>query len=125
MAITHATATRNAIADAVDDQVNSGSGTAKLRLRDGTTTIVDFDLSNPAFGNASDGDIDLNGTPISGTAAATGVVDGFQLLDRDGGVVLSGTVTATSGGGDIEVTNTNVASGQDCSLTSLTYSAPD
>jgi hypothetical protein len=33
-------------------------------------------------------------------------------------------VTATGMGGDIEVTNTNVANGQDCSLESLTYEAP-
>ncbi len=124
MALTHATATRNDIADAVDAAVNTGSGTARLRLRDDTTTIVDFDLQSPPFGAAASGVITLQGVPIAATAAATGVVDGFQLLDRDGAVVLSGTVTGTGGGGDIEVTNVNIANGQDCSLASLTYTAP-
>ncbi len=124
MALSHATGTRNAIADTVDDQVNNGAGTAKLRLVDDTTTIVDFALQNPAFGAAAAAVITLQGVPIAASAAATGVVDGFQILDRDDAIVLDGTVTGTGGGGDIEVTNVNIASGQDCSLTSLTYTAP-
>lgn len=124
MAITHVTALRSALADAVDAAINTGSGTAVLRLRDGTTTIVDFDLSNPAFGAASSGVITLADTPIAGTAEAAGDVDNFQILDRDGTLLLSGSVTATSGGGDIEVDNVSIANSQSCSLTALTYTAP-
>lgn len=124
MSVTHATAVRSALADLIDTLVNTGAGTAKLRLRDGTTTIVDFDLADPAFGAASSGVITLASTPIAATAAASGDVDNAQLLDQDGGVVLSCSVTATGGGGDIEVSNVSIANGQDCSLTSLTYSAP-
>ena len=123
MAITHVTALRNILADAVDTAINTGAGTAKVRLRDSTTTIVDFDLANPAFGAASSGTITLAGVPIAGTAGAAGDVDNFQILDRDGTVLVSGTVTATGGGGDITINNISVASAQDCSLTSLTYSA--
>jgi hypothetical protein len=124
MSVTHATATRTALADKIDDYVNTGAGTAKLRIRASTTTLVDFNLSNPAFGNAASGVITLNSTPITATASATGTADGFQVLDRDGTVVFSGSVTATSGGGDIEATNTSITNGQSCQLTSLTYTAP-
>lgn len=125
MSITHAMALRSAIADLVDSYVNAGSGTAKLRIRDGSTTVVDFDLDDPAFGAASSGIITLASTPIAAQAAAAGAeVDNFHLLDKDGTVVLSGSVTATGGGGDIEVTNTNIAQDQDCELDSLTYTAP-
>jgi hypothetical protein len=124
MSITHVTALRSAIADLVDTTVNTGAGTAKLRIRDGSTTLVDFDLQNPAFGAAASGVITLQGTPIAAQAVADGEADNFQILDRNGGLVLSGSVTATSGGGDIEVTNTNIATDQDCSLDSLTYTAP-
>ncbi len=127
MTIAHLTAVRNVLADAVDNYINTtGGGTAKLRIRDGSTTIVDFDLANPAFGAAASGVITVSGSlPIAAVAVASGEVDGFQLLARDGtSVVVSGTVTATGGGGDIEVTNINVASGQDCELDSLTYTAP-
>lgn len=124
MSVTHDTAMRNTLADAVDNRINTGAGTAKLRLRASTTTIVDFDLSDPAFGSASSGTITLNSVPIAATAAASGVVDNAQLLDQDGVAAVACSVTGTGGGGDIEVSNPNIASGQDCSLESLTYSAP-
>jgi hypothetical protein len=124
MAITHETTMRNAIADAVDALINTGAGTAVVRLRDGTTTVVDFDLPNPAFGAAAAAVISLQGVPIAANAAAAGDVDNFQILDRDGSLQISGSVTATSGGGDIEVDNVSIAGGQSCSLTGLTWTAP-
>jgi hypothetical protein len=54
---------------------------------------------------------------------ATGSLDNFQLLDSSGTLLLSGTVTATGGGGDITVNNISVNSGQEVAITSLTYSA--
>lgn len=124
MSLTHATALRSTLADAVDAAINTGSGAAKLRLRDGATTIVDFELQNPAFGNAAAGVITLEGVPIAAEAGAAGELDNFQILDRDGGVVLSGSVSGSGMGGDIEVSNINVADEQECSLDSLTYTAP-
>lgn len=123
MAVTHLTALRTILADAVDAHVNTGSGTAVVRLRDSTTTIVDFDLSNPAFGNASNGVIALADVPIEATAEADGEVDNAQIVNRNGDVSLSCSVTAVGMGGDIEVTNINIANGQDCELESLTYEA--
>ncbi len=124
MSVTHETALRSALANAVDDRINTGSGTAKLRLRDGTTTVVDFDLQNPAFGDAVSGVITLEGVPIPAVAAATGEVDNAQVIDRDGTVSISCSVTGSGGGGDIEVSNVNIAIGQDCSLEDLSYAAP-
>lgn len=124
MSVTHATTVRSALADAVDALINTGGGTAKLRLRDSTTTIVDFNLQNPAFGSASSGVITLAGVPIAAVAGAAGDVDNAQILDRGGSLVLSCSVTGVGGGGDIEVSNVSIANGQDCSLESLTYTAP-
>lgn len=123
-AITHATATRNAISDAVDAHINTGGGTAVLKIRQSTTDLVSFNLQNPAFGASSSGTITLAGVPIAATAGAAGTADGFQILDRGGALVLSGSVTGNGGGGDIEVSNTSIANGQSCSLTALTYTAP-
>jgi hypothetical protein len=125
MAVTHLTALRTILADAVDAHVNTGAGTAIVRLRDGTTTIVDFDLQNPAFGAAASGIITLEGTPIETTAEADGDVDNAQIINRNGDISLACSVTAVGMGGDIEVTNVSVANGQDCSLESLTYEAAD
>lgn len=124
MALTHATAVRNALADLIDSLINTGSGTSKIRFRDGSSTIVDIDLQDPAFGAASSGVITLQGTPLSALAANTGDIDNFQILDQNGTVIVSGTVTATLGGGDIEINNISVNSGQEVAITSLTYEAP-
>jgi hypothetical protein len=124
MAVTHDTAMRSALADAVDSRINTGGGTAKVRLRQGSTTVVDFNLPNPAFGDAVAGVITLNGVPIAAQAAAAGVVDNAQILDRAGVAPIACSVTGIGGGGDIEVSNVNIALSQDCSLEGLTYAAP-
>lgn len=121
MAVTHLTALRNIRADATDDHVNTGVGTAKLRLRAGSSTIVDFNLPNPAFGAAVSGAISLNGLPVDATAAATGTVDNAQVINRNGDVSFSCSVTGISGGGDIEVSNVSIASGQECTLETFSY----
>lgn len=124
MSITHVTALRNTLADAVDAAINTGSGTATLTLRDSTSVLATFNLQNPAFGAAAGGVITLEGVPITTNATAAGDADNFQILDRDGTLLVSGSVTGSGGGGDIEVSNINIASGQLCSLDSLTYTAP-
>lgn len=124
MAVTTATALRNVLADAVDNYINTtGAGTAQTVIRDGTTVIVSFDEANPAFGAASGGTITLNGTPIAANAVADGTVDNALLTARDGSTALACSVTATGMGGDIEVSNVNIANGQPCTLDSLTYTA--
>ena len=127
MAVTHATALRSVIADAVDNYLNTTGATdasADLVIRASTTILVTFVLQNPAFGAASSGVITAAGTPIAATASAAGTADNFQIRDRANTVALSGSVTATGGGGDITVSNTSIANGQNCSLDSLTYTAP-
>jgi hypothetical protein len=125
MAVTHVTALRNVIADAVDNYINTtGSGTAVLRLRAVAVAIVNFSLPNPAFGNAVGGVITLNGVPIAAQAVAGGNVDNAWITDRNAAQAIACSVTAVGGGGDIEVSNTNIANAQDCSLNSLTYAAP-
>lgn len=126
MTITHASGVRNGLANVVGDAVDVGSGTAHLRLLDTAATVVEFDLANPAFDTApatAAGVITLEGVPIATTAVDDGELDSFTVVNRDDGSVLSGSVTAIGMGGDIEVTNVNVATGQDCSLESLTYTA--
>ncbi|ULQ45880.1 hypothetical protein JN531_012295 [Flagellatimonas centrodinii] len=128
MAISHSNAARNAMADAVDAQVNTGSADASgdfvLIASGGPTDLVSIVLQDPAFGAAASGVITLAGTPLSNTASATGTTDTFEIRDKDNGVVIDGTVTATGGGGDVEIDNTSIASGQTVELSSLTWTAP-
>lgn len=129
MAITHASGVRNSLANVVGDAHDVGTGgDAVLQLRDSSTVIVTFDLGDPAFDTApatATGTIALQGTPIEATAGEDGEVDNFVTRDKDAAQVLAGSVTAIGMGGDIEVTNVNIANGQDCELESLTYEAAD
>jgi hypothetical protein len=125
MSITHASGVRDAIANAVKAAFEVGnSQEAQIVLRHGTTTIVTFDLASTPFGAASSGVITAGSMPRAATAVASGDLDNFIAKDQGGTQVLSGSVTAVGMGGDIEVTNVSVATGQDCSLESLTYAAP-
>ncbi len=115
-ATTIATDARNAQADAFDTLINTGGGTAVLRLRNSTTTLVSFNLSNPAFGAASSGAITLSGVTISATASAgtATAVDNYQILDRGGTVQWTGSVTGSD----------TITSGQTVNLTSLVITWP-
>jgi hypothetical protein len=127
MAVTHDNATRNALANVVGDNHDVGSaGDAVLQLRDGSTVIVEFPLDDPAFDTApatATGIITAQGLPIEVQAGDEGDIDNFVTRDKDGTQRLAGSVTAIGMGGDVEVTNPNIAPGQDCSLESLTYEA--
>ena len=127
MAITHAAGVRNSLANVVGDAADVGAGTAVIQLLDGAVVSVSFPLAATAFDTApatAAGIITLLGVPIEVTAAAdAAALDNFILRDKDAAIVLQGSVTATGMGGDIEVTNVNVAENQDCSLESLTYEA--
>lgn len=129
MAVTHATATRNALADQVDAQVNAGTmeltGDVIITTGGATpTTLVTIDTQDPAFGVAAGGDIVMAGLPLSASASATGTAAEFEVRNRDNAQVFKGSVTATAGGGDMELDNTSITSGQTVQIDTFTYSAP-
>lgn len=127
MSLTHDTKARNSLADALDDDINEGTTDAQgdFVLQDGASDIVAFPGNDPFFGAASSGTITMAGTPKTAAASAGGTVDSFEVRDKDNTARLFGTVTGTGGGGDVEMDNTNVASGQDVELTSFSYTAPN
>lgn len=123
MALTHVTAVRNTLADAIDDAVNAGAGAGTLEFQtSGDAEVATLTFSDPAFGAASSGTITA-GTITDDTNATGGTVSKFRIFDSNSTEVLSGTVTATGGGGDIELSSVSVGAGDTVSLTSLTYTA--
>lgn len=126
MAITHVTAIRNTMADAVVDAIDSGTTDATgdlVFMTSGDVEVATLAMTNPAFGAAAAGV--ATAAAISDDASATGgTVALFKLQDRDNGEVLRGTVTATGGGGDIELSSLSVGAGDTVSMSSLTYTAP-
>ncbi len=84
--------------------------------------LATFALPNPAFGAAAAGTATANAiSDVS--ASATGTADQYIVKDADGNEVWRGSVTASGGGGDCELDNTSIASGQNVSITSWTHTA--
>jgi hypothetical protein len=124
MAVTHPTAVRNGIADFVVDQLDEGTPPGKLEFQtSGDAHVATLTFSNPAFGAAS------NGTAVAGaitadSAASAGTIAKARLRNAAGTDKIICSVTATGGGGDIELNSLVVSNGQEVSVSSLTYAAP-
>lgn len=138
MAVQLATATQNAKADKVDDLINGGSAAGTVKVYSGTqpanantaitgTLLATFTLDNPAFGAASGGVITLSATPLSTTGVAAGTATHFRCASGGtGGVgtVFDGSVTATGGGGQLQLNTTTISVGVTVQITSGTYTMP-
>lgn len=118
----------NARADATVDLVDAGTTNANGRCLVYTTgfatLLIQFELQDPAYSAASgSGAATLQGTPISATAAAGGTAADYRVVDRDNNTVWenSGGVTATGGGGELQISNTTIVSGNTYQLASLTH----
>lgn len=100
----------------------------------GASELVEFTLNGTAAftaaanggassvgGSATDSRTEIVGTEstaqLSATAGATGTAAFFRIVDKDGDCVMQGTITATGGGGDMELVTTSIVSGQTVNLT--------
>jgi hypothetical protein len=130
MALTHTTAVRNGLADYISTQVNAGTPPGKLKIYKtsidnptDTNLLVALLFSTSSFAAASGGVITANAiATVNATAAGTAAF--FIFTNAANTEILRGTVTATGGGGDITITNTNIAVNDPISVTSLTWTAP-
>jgi hypothetical protein len=123
VALTLETNLRNALADAIDDLVNTGAGTATFVFQTGADVeVATINLQNPAFGAAAAGVITLAGVPLSDASATGGTTSQFSIFNRNGTKVLEGTV-ATSGA-DCNITSTVIAATEVVELTSFTITVP-
>ena len=121
--LTLETSLRNAIADAIDTEVNTGAGTATLVFEtSGDAEVATINLQNPAFGAAAAGVITLQGTPLTDASAAGGTTVQFSIYNRNSAKQLEGSV-ATSGA-DINITSTVIAATETVELTAFTITVP-
>jgi len=126
MAVTLTTAARDAACDAVVDLIEGGTGDANgdLVIRNsGNTPVATLAFSNPAFGASSNGTATA-ATISDDTNAAGGTADNFIFQNLSNAEVLSGTVTVTSGGGDLELSSVTIGAGDTVSVTSFTVTMP-
>jgi hypothetical protein len=122
-------AARNRQVDSVGDDFNN----ATLKIYTGTqpaagaaatgTLLVTITLPADAMGAASAGVAAKSGT-WSGTAGATGTAGWFRIESSAGSRWYDGAVTATGGGGEIELTSTSITSGQTVTITSFSVTQP-
>lgn len=123
MALTTVTAVRNAAADAVVDAIDAGAGAGTFVLQtSGDVEVATLTFSATAFGAAASAVATANAI-TSDTNATGGVVAKFRVFDSDSNEVFSGTVTATAGGGDIELSNTTIGAGDTVACSAFTYTA--
>lgn len=128
------TAAQNASAKAVGDLVDADAGAGTLKLYTGSvpatanTDPTGTLLATVAFA------VTAFGAPASGTitaadpAAVTGVGNGTAAVaiieDASGDNVIVGDVTATGGGGMIELATTTISVGLTVDITGFTYTQP-
>lgn len=131
-----------AACDAIVDLCDGGTPPAVLRIYDGTvpadpdtaitsqTLLAELTMSNPAFGAAADanpgGRATANAITSDPSANATGTATFFRILT---GTALTphiqGTVSATGGGGDLQLATVSIVAAAIVAVTSLTYTQPE
>lgn len=132
MAIQLSTTVRNAMLDAIEStigtsailRIRSGAAPANCATADSGTVLATLTLPSDWMAAASSGSKALTGTWQDSSADATGTAAHYRIYDSGGSTChLQGTVTATSGGGDIELQNTSIAAGQSITITSFSLAA--
>jgi len=131
MATRLSTAARNAAADAIaalaDDgsiEIRSGSQPASAQDTASGDLLATITLADPAFGSATSGVATLADTPLTATGADAGTAGYFRMKDGSGATVMDGSVTATGGGGQLELNTTTISVGVTISITSGTITMP-
>ena len=117
------TVVRNVLADAIDNEINTGAGTSNLKFEtSGDVEVATIDFQNPAFGAAAAGVITLAGVPLSDTSATGGTTVQASVFDRDGTKQFE--LTVGTSGTEIIISSTVIAATDQVDLTSLTITVP-
>lgn len=129
MALQFSAGVRNARLDAIEStigtsavmKIRSGAAPANVATADSGTVLATLSLPSDWMAGASSGSKAKSGTWQDTSADATGTAAHFRIYASDGTTAhLQGTVTATSGGGDMEVDNVSFAAAQSFTVTAFT-----
>lgn len=123
MALTHSTAVRNTLADAVADAVDVGTTNPNGQLvimTSGDVEVATLNMSNPAYGAAAAGAVTANAI-TDDTSATGGTAALFKVVNRDGTEIYRGTVSTS--GADLNLSSTTIGAGDTVSVSSLVYTA--
>lgn len=134
MAIQLSVAARNALLDAIETAVGAsavlkiftGAQPANCAAANSGTVLATLSLPADYLAAASAGVKSLSGTWQDTSADAAGTAAHYRLYATDGTTChLQGSVTATGGGGDLEVNNAVFAAAQNFQITAWTLTAPN
>lgn len=129
MAIQLSTAVRNARLDAIETtigasailKIRTGSAPANVATADSGSVLATFNVPSDWMAAASSGSKTKSGTWQDTSADATGTAGHFRIYANDGTTChIQGTITATGGGGDMELDNVSIASGQSVTINTFT-----
>lgn len=124
---------RTALATAVLTAIDTDAGAGKIEVRSGTqpatgdtaatgTLLATIVLADPA-GTVATGVLTFT-DPAAVSAVAAGTASWFRLMDNSGDTVLDGDVTATGGGGQLQLATTALTVGLSVDVTSFTITMP-
>ena len=111
---------RNATLQAIETEVginpiltiSSGATPADCAQANTGTVLATMILPSDWLSEPTGGNISLSGTWQDLSADASGTAGYFRLHNNDGSVChMQGSITATGGGGDMQLDNTNIATG--------------
>jgi hypothetical protein len=135
MALQFSVTVRNARLDAIESaigvsailRVRSGAVPANTGTADAGTVLATINLASDWMSAAASGQKSMSGLPVSDNSAdGTGTAGHFRIYASDGTTChAQGTVTATGGGGDMEVDNTSFVTGQNFQITAFTINEPN
>lgn len=126
---------RNGGCDGVVDRIDDGAGAGTLEIRTGAppatpatadsgTLLATLTFSDPAFGSASTGVATASSITSDTNVDNSGTAGHFRIKDSNGVVIMQGTITATSGGGDMEFNTVSFVAGGTAAVTSMTVTLP-
>jgi hypothetical protein len=129
MAIQFSTTVRNARLDAIETaagtsailKIRTGAVPANCAAADAGTVLATLSLPSDWMAAAASGSKAKAGTWQDTSADAAGTAAHFRIYASDGTTChIQGTVTITGGGGDMTLDNTNIAVGQQITITGFT-----
>jgi hypothetical protein len=132
MTLKFSVAVRNAELDAIETAIGA-SAVLKIRTGAPPTNIADADsgtvlatmtLPSDWMAAASNGSKAKNGTWEDTAGDADGAAEHFRIYASNGTTQhMQGTISGTGGGGDMELNNVNIATGQPVTITGFTLNA--
>ena len=128
--------TRNAMVDAVSGRIDADANGGTIKIYTGTqpatgdtalsgnTLLATLTWSTTSFAAASSGTATANAVTQDSSADATGTATWARIQDESGDNVFDCDVTATGGGGTIQLNTTSIVSGGPVQITAFTLTQP-